>query len=287
MKWSSGHQSPDVIDQRGLRGGGGGGSGALGLLLSIGSKFGLVGILAAVGIFFVGQRFFGSGGSADATGAQRAVPGHTTTRDEPAAFVAFVLDDVQDTWTSEFQSMNRVYPRAKLVLFTDQVRSACGFASAASGPFYCPGDQRAYVDLGFYRELSEKYGAAGDFAQAYVIAHEIGHHVQNVLGIEKRVGNDREGADSASVRLELQADCFSGIWARSTKQRALLDSGDLEEGLNAAAAIGDDRLQRNAGRSVNPESFTHGSSEQRVRWFKRGLESGKVEACDTFAARSL
>jgi predicted metalloprotease len=255
-------------------------------LLSIGSKFGMVGVVAAVGIFFVGQRFF-AGSGATPTAGQRAVPGQEAAGDEAAEFVAFVLDDVQDTWAQQFQRSNRTYPRAKLVLFTDQVRSACGFASAASGPFYCPGDQRAYVDLGFYRELAQKFGAAGDFAQAYVIAHEIGHHVQNVLGIEKRVGKDREGEDSASVRLELQADCFSGVWAHSTKQRALLEAGDIEEGLNAAAAIGDDRLQRSAGRSVNPESFTHGSSEQRVRWFKRGLETGNPDACDTFAARSL
>jgi predicted metalloprotease len=286
MKWRTGHQSPDVIDQRGAAGLGGGGGGLFGLLLSIGSKFGIVGILAAVGIFFVSQRFLAGGGGESPT-TQRAVPGQQGAGDEAAEFVSFVLDDVQDTWTQQFQRANRNYPRAKLVLFTDQVRSACGFASAASGPFYCPSDQRAYIDLGFYRELAQKFGAAGDFAQAYVIAHEIGHHVQNVLGIEKRVGNDRAGENSASVRLELQADCFSGVWAHSTKQRALLDAGDIEEGLNAAAAIGDDRLQRSAGRSVNPESFTHGSSEQRVRWFRRGLESGNPDACDTFEARSL
>lgn len=283
MKWRSGHQSPDVIDQRGA-GGGLGGSGLLGAALSIGSRFGVVGLFAAVGLFFVGQRFFAGSPS---TEAQEALPGQSGPGDEAAEFVAFVLDDVQNTWTERFQRSRAAYPRAKLVLFTDQVRSACGFASAASGPFYCPRDQRAYIDLGFYRELSQKFGAQGDFAQAYVIAHEIGHHVQNVLGIEKRVGNDREGAKSASVRLELQADCFAGVWAHSTEQRALLDEGDVEEGLNAAAAIGDDRLQRSAGKSVNPESFTHGSSEQRVRWFKRGLESGNADACDTFATRQL
>jgi len=285
MKWRSGHQSPDVIDQRGAGGGMGGGGGLFGLLLSIGSKFGIVGVLAAAGIFFVSQRFL-AGGS-PASGTQQAVPGQEGARDEAGQFVAFVLDDVQDTWTAQFQRSHRTYPRAKLVLFTDQVRSACGFASAASGPFYCPRDQRAYIDLGFYRELSQKFRAAGDFAQAYVIAHEIGHHVQNVLGIEKRVGSDREGAESASVRLELQADCFAGVWASSTKQRALLDEGDIEEGLNAAAAIGDDRLQRNSGQNVNPESFTHGSSAQRVRWFKRGLETGNPDACDTFETRQL
>jgi predicted metalloprotease len=207
--------------------------------------------------------------------------------DTAAQFVGFVLDDVQNTWAQKFAAQGRTYPRAKLVLFTDQIDSACGFGSAASGPFYCPADGRAYIDLGFYRDLSQRFGAPGDFAQAYVIAHEIGHHVQHVLGLASRVGADRRGAESGSVRLELQADCLAGVWANSTRSRELLETGDVEEGLRAAAAIGDDRLQRQAMGVIRPESWTHGSSEQRVRWFRRGLETGTLESCDTFSAKAL
>jgi predicted metalloprotease len=202
-------------------------------------------------------------------------------------FVKFVVNDVQDTWTAVLpREADTQYPRATLVLFRDAVRSACGFADAASGPFYCPGDQKIYIDLSFYDDLKSRFGAAGDFAQAYVIAHEYGHHVQNVLGIDsqmRRAQQQRPGmANELSVRLELQADCLAGVWGHSTAQRNILESGDVEAGLNAAAAIGDDRIQRMSGRGVHPEKFTHGSSAQRVEWFRRGLESGRIAACDTF-----
>ena len=179
--------------------------------------------------------------------------------------------------------MGRSYEDAHLVLFRDAVESACGLAQSASGPFYCPADHKVYVDLGFYRELRDRFGAPGDFAQAYVLAHEIGHHVQNLLGQEGTGRSSISGrSHEDSVRLELQADCYAGVWAHSTARRDLLEEGDVEEGLHAAAAVGDDRLQRMSGRSVNPDSFTHGSSRQRVDWFRRGFESGRPESCDTF-----
>jgi predicted metalloprotease len=198
-------------------------------------------------------------------------------------FVSFVLDDAQKTWEQTLPG----YRHAKLDLFRDAIQSACGFAQSASGPFYCPNDEKVYIDLGFYDELRQKFGAPGDFAQAYVIAHEIGHHVQKLQGIEQQVHQAMENGSSSdrsalSVRLELQADCYAGVWGHSTQQRGIIDNADIEQGLNAAAAIGDDRLQRMAGRTVNPERFTHGSSQQRVEWFKRGLQSGRVEDCDTF-----
>lgn len=211
---------------------------------------------------------------------------------ELVEFVSFVLDDVQDTWTELFReggdwSGGAQYRRAKLVLFTDRVESACGFQSAATGPFYCPPDQKAYIDLGFYRELSRRFGAPGDFAQAYVLAHEIAHHVQNLTGVAERVHaegqRNPEDRNALSIRQELQADCLAGVWAHHTEQRKVLERGDIEEGLTAAAAIGDDRLQRQAGGTVQPESWTHGSSAQRVRWFQRGFQEGKPAACDTFA----
>jgi predicted metalloprotease len=184
------------------------------------------------------------------------------------------------------QETNRQYPRATLVVFRGEIESACGYAESASGPFYCPGDNKVYIDLGFYDDLQSRFGAAGDFAQAYVIAHEIGHHVQHVLGIDNQMRRAQQQrpdlANPLSVRLELQADCLAGVWGHSTAQRALREPGDIEEGLNAAAAIGDDRLQRMSGRGVRPEKFTHGSSAQRVEWFRRGLESGRMAACDTF-----
>jgi predicted metalloprotease len=207
-------------------------------------------------------------------------------RDERVEFVSFVLDDLQDTWTRIFERSGRQYQRARLVLFTDATRSGCGFAEATSGPFYCPADGKVYIDLGFYRELRERFGAPGDFAQAYVLAHEIGHHVQQQIGVAGRVRDLQERrpgqAAALSVRLELQADCLAGVWAHSTQRRSLLEDGDVEEALGAAAAIGDDRMQRQSGGRVNPETWTHGSSRQRVEWFRRGLETGSVEQCDTF-----
>jgi predicted metalloprotease len=181
------------------------------------------------------------------------------------------------------------YARARLVLFTDAVESACGFAQSATGPFYCPPDQRVYIDLGFYRELRDRFGAPGEFAQAYVLAHEIGHHVQTVLGTEGQVRQAQQrnpgAANQLSVRMELQADCYAGVWGHAAAQQGMLEPGDLESGLTAAAAIGDDRIQRMGGGHVAPERFTHGSSAQRVEWFKRGLDTGRPDACDTFNAR--
>jgi predicted metalloprotease len=207
----------------------------------------------------------------------------TPSADEPMVqFVSFVLDDNQKTW----EQLMPGYQRAKLVLFTDAVQSACGMAGAATGPFYCPGDQKVYIDLGFYEELRRRFGAPGDFAQAYVLAHEIGHHVQTLTGTDRQVRQlqtqNPGRANELSVRMELQADCFAGVWGHSAAQRDKLDETDVDEGLRAAAAIGDDRIQRMGGGRVAPERFTHGSSEQRVEWFRRGLSSGRPESCDTF-----
>jgi hypothetical protein len=221
-------------------------------------------------------------------------PGGTGTPDDEAGqFVASVLGDTEDSWSAVFSANGSNYQAPTLVLFEDAVQSACGFNSAAVGPFYCPADMKVYIDLGFYRDLRERFGAPGDFAQAYVIAHEVGHHVQNLLGISEQVQlmlarvNEAE-ANALSVRLELQADCLAGIWGyHADTQRDLLESGDVEEALRAAAAIGDDRLQRQAGGRISPESFTHGTSEQRMRWFETGLRTGSVEGCDTFSASSL
>jgi predicted metalloprotease len=233
-----------------------------------------------------------TGSPAGEPGAALQRPGANAAEEELVEFVSFVLDDAQATWTRVFPEIGRrPYQETKLVLFTDAVRSGCGFGRAAMGPFYCPEDRKVYIDLGFYRELRSRFGAPGDFAQAYVIAHEIGHHVQNLMGLSERVHEeqrrDPSSAAALSVRLELQADCFAGIWAHSTRQRELLERGDVEEALGAAAAIGDDRIQRQATGRVNPESWTHGSSEQRRRWLMRGMESGRVSECDTYAASRL
>jgi hypothetical protein len=213
--------------------------------------------------------------------------------DQLGQFVSVVLADTEDVWRAQFQSRGRQYREPKLVLFTEQVQSACGFASAAVGPFYCPGDEKVYIDLEFYRELQDRFGAPGDFAQAYVIAHEVGHHVQNLLGISEKVHAmqqrvSEEEANDLSVRLELQADFFAGVWAyHAQKMRNILEPGDIEEALGAANAIGDDRLQKQARGYVVPDSFTHGTSAQRVRWFRRGFETGDMSQGDTFSAGNL
>jgi predicted metalloprotease len=285
MKWTPGQQSEDVEDRRGESGGGGrlgipGGAKGLGLggmlvllVLSVVFKqdfFALLGDQAAVG-----------GGGAAAAPRQASPEEERTFQ-----FVSFVVDDVQATWARELPRLGKSYQKAKLVVFRDRWPSGCGDADAGTGPFYCPPDQKVYVDLGFYDELRARFGAPGDFAQAYVIAHEIGHHVQHLLGIADEVRRAQQSrpaqANALSVRLELQADCLAGIWAHSTQQRNLLESGDVEEGLGAAAAVGDDRLQRMATGRVNPESWTHGSSKQRAEWFRRGFESGALRDCDTF-----
>jgi predicted metalloprotease len=209
--------------------------------------------------------------------------------DPQAEFVSVVLADTEETWSQIFAAGDR-YPPPTLVLFTDATQSACGVGQSAMGPFYCPADQRVYLDLSFFRDLDDRFGAPGDFAQAYVVAHEVGHHIQTVTGLSQRVSAARQRASEAegnllSVRQELQADCYAGVWGSHAARKGLLEPGDAEEGLAAAAAIGDDRLQRQSQGRVVPESFTHGSSEQRVSWLRRGMETGRVDACDTFAAR--
>jgi predicted metalloprotease len=281
MRWTPGGPSNDVEDRRGSSGGGGFRIG--------GAHIGLGGaaILLVLSLLFH-RNFFALLGGGD---AQPASPQQTAGRNAAEApevqFVNFVVDDVQKSWDEILpQQSGTQYRHAKLVLFRDSTDSACGYAQGASGPFYCPEDERVYVDLGFYDELKQKFGAPGDFAQAYVLAHEFGHHVQKIVGTEAEVHrameNDPRGAKALSVRLELQADCYAGVWGHSTQQRNILDPGDVEEGLRAAAAVGDDRIQRTQGRGVNPESFTHGSSQQRSEWFRRGFQSGKVSDCDTF-----
>ncbi|HSN15032.1 MAG TPA: neutral zinc metallopeptidase [Anaeromyxobacteraceae bacterium] len=254
-----------------------------------GAKLGIGGVLvlAVLSVVFK-QDFFAMLGGAPGTGAPAATPGEVSERKaaeaelERTAVASF--NDAQRTWAKTV----RGYRPAKLVLFWDEVRSGCGAAEAEMGPFYCPADARVYVDLGFYRELASRFGAPGRFAQAYVIAHEVGHHVQSQLGISEKIRAAQQRNPSRrnalSVRMELQADCLAGAWGKAAGDRGLLDPGDVEQGLAAAAAIGDDRLQRQATGRVNPESFTHGTSAQRVDWFRRGLESGSVRACDTFAA---
>ncbi len=233
-----------------------------------------------------------NGGDPQAVNAPAATGPATgaVANDPQVDFVRAVLGETEDVWGTYFQGMGKTYVRPTLVLFSGQVQSACGFASAASGPFYCPGDQKVYIDLSFYRQLATEFGAPGDFARAYVIAHEVGHHVQNLLGItgkadqaEQRLG--RTGANHVSIQIELQADCFAGVWAaQANNARKILEPGDLESGLNAASSVGDDTLQKREQGTVVPDSFTHGTSAQRVRWFRRGFEAGKIDNCDTFSA---
>jgi predicted metalloprotease len=282
MRWTPGGRSADLEDRRG---GGGGGFRVGGAGLGIGG-FIVVGLLSLI----FRTNFF----ALLDQGGQTAGPGPAATAPKPATpeeekmiqFVSFVLDDVQNTWQQEFAQSNTPYHRTKLDIFDNPVRTGCGVADSRVGPFYCPVDQRVYIDLGFYRELKSRFGAPGDFAQAYVLAHEIGHHVQHELGIDQKVRDAQEQdpsqANALSVRLELQADCFAGIWAHSTQQRNILEQGDVEEAINAAAAVGDDRLQKEATGRVSPESWTHGSSQQRVQWFQTGYESGDINRCDTF-----
>lgn len=282
MRWQGRRESSNVEDRRGMRYGRAGGIG-------IGTV-----VLALIAIYF------GQDPSVVLQGVQPSAPsGEQVPYEESAEeaqlreFVSVVLADTEDAWGQIFTAADRTYEQPKLVLFSGAVESACGFAQAAVGPFYCPGDRKVYIDLSFYHDLQNRFGAPGDFAQAYVVAHEVGHHVQTLLGISERTMAARQQAsevqaNALSVRQELQADCFAGIWAHNAdRTRQLLEQGDIEEGLNAASAIGDDRLQKQSRGYVAPESFTHGSSEQRVRWFKRGFESGDVNSCDTFATKSL
>jgi hypothetical protein len=289
MRWDEGHESPDVIDRRGERGGGGGGG-----LLALAPLFfrGPVGIvlgLIVVSLMIVGG-YFSHEDKENQAGVTETM-GASMEEEKQKHFAAFVLDDAQHTWRALFARAGKHYESAQLVLYRNETATACGYGQAATGPFYCPSDDRVYIDLAFNQELAQRFGAKGDFAQAYVLAHEIGHHVQKLLGATAMVKsfrrNQREGEAGANVRLELQADCFAGVWAHSTEKRGLLEAGDIDEALKAAAAVGDDRLQRRATGHVAPETFTHGTSDQRSRWFKAGFDSGDVEACDTFSASGL
>ena len=292
MRMDGQEESSNVEDVRGM-GGGGGGFGFGGRGLSIG---GIV-IAVIVGWIFginplqlLGVMDGGGGGTA----VQQQGPAPAPPKDDPAArFVSQVLRSTEQVWTDVFRESGRTYQPPKLVLFSGSWPTACGQGQSAMGPFYCPEDRKVYIDLSFYRVLEQKLGAPGQFAQAYVVAHEVGHHVQNLLGIMEKVdairGRDRAQANALSVRVELQADCFAGVWAaRSQKENGWrLDPGDIESALNAAAQIGDDTLQRRSQGTIVPETFTHGTSAQRVNWFKRGVESGSIDNCNTFAGRDL
>lgn len=279
MRWTPRGRSRNVIDARGRSGGGG---------FSLGRGMGVGGTLLVLilGLLFGGDIFSGGGGGAPTTATETGAIQETPEERERVEFVSFVLDDAQEVWGRILPEYGGQYREAQLVLFRDYVQSGCGVGQSAMGPFYCPLDGRIYIDLGFYDELRSRFGAPGDFAQAYVIAHEIGHHVQNLAGtaneVRTRQSQRPSEANELSVRLELQADCYAGIWGNSTSQRQILERGDVEEGLNAAAAIGDDRIQARSGGGASPESFTHGTSAQRVRWFRRGLESGDPRTCNTF-----
>jgi hypothetical protein len=287
MRFDHGRESDNVEDRRGESAGIGIGARGIGI--------GTI-VLALVAWYFgidPSVVLEQAGAPSPVPQAQSGPAPRPPAEDQMAHFVSMVLADTEDTWVELFQRAGRQYEYPKLVLYSGAIGSACGLGQAAMGPFYCPADQKVYIDLAFYAELKSRFQAPGDFAQAYVIAHEIGHHVQNLLGISDKVHRAMERADRAqanelSVRLELQADCFAGVWAHhADRARQVLEQGDIEEGLNAASAIGDDRLQKQARGTVSPDSFTHGSSAQRVRWFKRGIESGDIKQCNTFQAQQL
>lgn len=308
MRWKGRRQSENIEDRRGASparggvGGLGGGRGLFNLLPLLfrifGTRGGIVAVLGLVAVtYFTGGNLGGLLGGMDPAGpVQAEIPGElrqSGAEAELAAFVGVVLADTEDTWHALFEAEGKQYREPRLVLYRGAVESACGMGQAAMGPFYCPGDEKVYLDLGFFDELGRRHGAPGDFAQAYVVAHEVGHHVQTLLGISAEVHKAKRRVDEAqanrlSVMQELQADCFAGIWGfHANRSRQLLEQGDVEEGLQAASAIGDDRLQRQARGYVTPESFTHGTSAQRVHWFRTGLESGKLAACNTFDAETL
>ncbi|HJQ39577.1 MAG TPA: neutral zinc metallopeptidase [Thermoanaerobaculia bacterium] len=288
MRWTPGGVSTNIEDRRGSGGGFGFGRGP-----TIGCGGAIILIVLSL---LTGRNFFsGFGGGDGGGGAVQQAPAdpsatatvqQTPEEAKEVEFVSFVLDDTQKTWARIFQENGSQYQDARLVLFRDMTDTGCGYGQAASGPFYCPNDGKVYIDLAFFDELDRRFGAPGDFAQAYVIAHELGHHVQNLTGVSDKVHQamerDRGNANEYSTRLELQADCYAGIWGHSTAQRNILDPGEESEGLAAASSVGDDRLQKMSGRAVNPDSFTHGSSQQRMEWFRRGFQSGRIEDCDTF-----
>jgi predicted metalloprotease len=282
MRWQTGRRSGNVEDRRGMRVSPRVAGGGLGAIVII--------VLAL--LFGVDPRMLTQMMPTEST-VPESGPVQPGARDELSEFVSVVLADTEDTWNELFRRGGETYREPTLVLFSDAVQSACGFAQAAVGPFYCPSDQKVYIDLSFYQDLRARFQAPGDFAQAYVIAHEVGHHVQNLLGIAQQVHQaqqraSQEDANALSVRMELQADCLAGIWAHhANRTRQILEQGDVEEALNAATQIGDDRMQMRGRGYVSPDSFTHGSGEQRVRWFRVGLESGELQQCDTFAVARL
>jgi len=291
VKWRGREGSRNVEDRRGAAAAGLSGLAIL-ILRFVFSRFGIVGILVLVGGFFLLQ--------ANGVNVLALLEGRPAGQYQPSPedeeayeFSSVVLAETEKVWTDIFAQSGAHYPPPVMVIYTDQTQTACGLGSAAAGPFYCPGDQKVYLDTRFFNELRTRFGAPGDFAAAYVIAHEVGHHVQTITGVADRVrqAQSRAGeveANRIQVMMELQADCYAGLWAhKADRASGILDEGDIEEALQAAAAIGDDTLQRNAGRRVSKESFTHGSSEQRVRWFMRGFETGDVGACDTFGAETL
>jgi hypothetical protein len=282
MKLDDSRRSDNVEDDRG-----GGGGGIRGIHLGLGGTVAVIVIGYFMGVSPSTLLSLLSGGA----GPQATAPTPAASANDPQVdFVRAILGETEDVWGAYFTNMGKTYVRPRLVLFSGQVASACGFASSASGPFYCPGDQKVYIDLSFYRQLATQFGAPGDFARAYVIAHEVGHHVQNLLGITDKADQaeqaaGRAGANRVSVRLELQADCFAGVWAaQANNARKILEPGDLEQGLKAASSVGDDTLQKREQGTVVPDSFTHGTSAQRVGWFRRGFDSGTIDNCDTFGA---
>jgi predicted metalloprotease len=284
MRWQRRGRSEDLEDRRAE------GRGRIPLPLGRGgmSLGGAVALLAVAWLLGINPLDLLGAGVGTNVGIETGAPAEfsaTPEEEELVQFVSFVLDDVQGTWGQLLSG----YQNARLVLFRDATQSACGTGQSEMGPFYCPADQKVYIDLSFYGELRSRFGAPGDFAQAYVLAHEIGHHVQALTGVERRVRAEQRAAagnaNELSVRMELQADCYAGVWGHHAARRDVLEPGDVEEGLRAAAAIGDDRIQKMSGRGVHPESFTHGSSEQRATWLHRGLESGNPEVCDTFDVR--
>ncbi|MGH7851777.1 MAG: KPN_02809 family neutral zinc metallopeptidase [Thermodesulfobacteriota bacterium] len=285
MRWRMGRRSTNIEDRRGMRLPGRAAGGGIGIiiLIVIAVLLGADPVKLLNDISYTGTDPTSSYDNAQLSEEDR----------ELADFVSVVLGDTEDTWSELFVKYNGRYREPTLVLFSGAVESACGFAQSAVGPFYCPADEKVYIDLSFYRDLKERFGTPGDFAQAYVIAHEVGHHVQNLLGISQQVQTAQRrlgGAEAnrLSVMQELQADCFAGVWAHNAdRARDILEQGDIEEGLNAASSIGDDRLQMESQSRVTPDSFTHGSSKQRVTWFKRGLDSGDIESCNTFEAKNL
>jgi predicted metalloprotease len=291
MKWEGRAESGNVEDRRGAGGGGmrmglplGGGIGGLVLLLVFSALTG------QNPLDLIGAGDGGGAPSDSGFSGPGSEPAGAPATDPQTRFMRVILGDTEETWTSIFRDRGQTYEPPTLVLFSGSTDTACGLGQSAMGPFYCPSDRKVYLDTSFFDELAQRFGAPGDFAQAYVVAHEVGHHVQTLLGLSDRVTAARQRASEAdanalSVRMELQADCYAGVWGHYAAQHDLLDTGDAEEGLQAAASIGDDRLQRQTQGRVVPESFTHGSSEQRVSWLRRGLASGQIDSCDTFAGR--